>query len=319
MKSKRLICTIIALNLSLCFCSVLVGCNPTNIEGNSKKQVKITNADELVNYLKGYYFYTDEESQTLQGHYLLDKNYKLTQTYSKYLCNASIPLYPEDVMVESLPYSFTFINYNEACYQKDINTAYVTNLPTDYCKEEQCHELYYKTDTLTGYATATIDRQNFNVYPQFEERQRFDEKKNYWIFPTADEFNDRKYAAKFNAVGFRLGQETINNLFKLSITDYTAPTPHVDQNRFEKLDISQNGDIVSFDIIYSDAMYSCSAKGTLNVSKIDFKYDYSEIRYEADNVIIESECTFELIALADDYTIDFNFNQQFELSSDGTM
>ena len=308
---KKIFFALIALSFSVCFCSGLVGCT---FQENTPELVTISNADELANYIRQYYYNNDIQENTLENHYFLDKNYKLTQSYSKLSSNYN-PEYPEDIMIETLPYSVTFINANGDFYSRYISTVYGLDMPDKYFLEEQSHEFYYKNDTLSGYAIVTADRRPFDTYPEFEERQRIFDIRNRWTFATADEFA----AAKNGAVGpvcSYLGFTFLIDLFKVDITDWSDTLPHISAERFDKLDVSQNGDIVSFEIVYNDDYISSVAKGTLNVSKIDFKYEYSEIRHEFDNTVVETVYCFELVSLADDYTIDFDTNQQFDENLD---
>ena len=308
---KKISFALIALSLSACFCSGLAGCT---IQDNTSNLVKISNADELANYIRYYYYNNGIQEDTLENHYLLDKNYKLTQSYSKYLSNYH-PEYPEEIMMETLPYSVTFINANMDFYSKYISTAYGLNMPNEHFLEKQSHEYYYKNDTLTGYAVVTADRQLFDVYPEFEECQRIIDVRNQWTFANADEFNVAKKDNVGSVLSY-LGFTFMIDLFKVDISGWDDTIPHISAEHFDKLDISQDDDTVSFEIVYTDNYISSVAKGTLNVSKIDFKYEYSEVRYEAENAVTESEYSFELISLANDYTIEFDTNQQFEENFD---
>lgn len=293
---KKFFLTLIVICLSHCFCISLAGCNvKENI--NESESDKISNADELANYIKYYYYNNGIQEDTLENHYLLDKNYKLTQNYSKLSSNYNLE-YPEEIMIETLPYSVTFININGDFYSRYISTAYGSDMPDKYFLEEQSHEYYYKNDIKTAYAVVTADRLPFDKYPEFEERQRISEVKNQRVFTTAEEFN----AAKNDAIApiySYLGFTFMIDLFKIEISGWDDPIPH----------ISQNGDMVSFEKVYDDDYISSAVKGTLNVSKIDFKYEYSEIRHEVNNTVIESAYSFELVSLADDYAIDFDTNQ----------
>lgn len=317
---KKIVFALVASIVSAYLCFGFTGCVSPSLhsskeEGNNEKQITVSTADELANYIRYYYYNEGMQENTSENHYLLDKNYRLTQIYSQSSSNAAIPEYPENVVAETLPYSFTFINHDGDFYKRAINTNYATNLPDDYFLEEQSHEYYFEADTRTVYGIVTIDEQHFDSYPDFEERQRTYDDKSYWKFASMEDFNLQKLRSSGDVTWY-LGAIAIIDLFKVDVTDTDAPIPHVEEERFEKLDIMQADDVVSFEIVYSDENLSSTAKGTLNVSKTDFKFVYSEIRYEADNVVIESTYTFELVSLDEEYTIDFDNDRHFEENSD---
>ena len=316
---KKIRYAVIVLSLTVCFCS---GCtdytlrrNPSKSEENISQQITISNADELANYIKYYYYNQGIQEGTHENHYLLDKNFKLTRSYRRLSSNYH-PFYPEGavpegVMIEELPNSVTYINHDGDFYSRGVGVGCVSSPHNEYYLEEQSLERLYKKDTYTCYEISTCDRHRFDTYPQFVEHQRAWKDKKQWTFATADEFNTAKNQATGIVVSY-LGITLMFDLFKVIRSYETDTIPHIVAEKFEKLDISQNGDVVSFDIVYVDESISSVAKGTLNVSKIDFQYEYSEIRREADIAsVVESEYSFELVALADGYTIDFDTDQQF--------
>lgn len=272
----------------------------------------VSTADELAGYIRHYYCKDGQENA--ENRYILDGNYKLTQTYSQYAGDSLIPDYPQTVTADALPYSATFICKDGDFYSKHVSTAYgCSSTPAYYFREEQSHELYYNAADATGYAVVTADTQKFDIYPEFAPKERTYEARNRWTFPAADAFEAAKAGAADSVVSL-LGLEIMSDLFKVDIADWTDPLPPVDRNGFEKMAISQNGDVVSFELVYSDATLSSTAKGTINVSALDFAFTYTQIRHEETGTI-ESQYTFALAQGADE-TIDFDINGSFEESSD---
>lgn len=317
---KKFISKVVSLSIAVGLCGIFSACTPNpdsgetgNETGNETEQVTISNVNELADYIRCYYI----QEGTQESHYMLDSNYKLSKTYTQYSGNILIPEYPESIMADALPDSWTYINKDGDFYSKIINTAYgAQNIPADYYfLEEQSHEIYYKADVSTGYAVITVDNKKFDTYPEFEDEERTYEARNFWKFATADELDSAKNSAA-SSVNSLLGFETVNDLFKVDISDWTDPIPHIDEEDFDKLNIVQNGNIVSFEIVYSDEYISSTARGTLNVSELDFTFTYDETRHEENDGIIESQYNFELVAIADNYQIDFDTSGQFIESSD---
>lgn len=313
---KKIISVIISLSISVLLCGGACTDKTRTSEQSETPggPIAISDADELANYIR-YYYNRGIPEDTQEYHYLFDGNYKLTQSYSKYSGNILIPEYPGDVTAEALPYSATFINNNGDFYARYVNTSYGADISAGYYfQEEQSQEVYYKADTVTGYAIVTIDNKNFDIYPEFEERERVFENRNYWEFATAEEFDSAKNDASGAINGF-LGIEIMIDLFKVDILSWDDPIPHIDGNDFEKLVISQNGNVVSFEIVYGDEYITSAAEGTLNVAELEFRFTYSEIRREESGTI-EREYNFELVSLADGYQIEFDTSGRFEESSD---
>lgn len=309
---KKLIPATIA--IGACVLLACTGCTQIipHDPNDDPKQITITSADELADYIRGYYRRSHEQESERQ--LLSDCDFRLTQTHGKSQGIGTIPEYPQETLAEVLPQSVTFIRRGGDFYSAFHNAAYGVDLSEGkFFLEEQSHEIYYQADSLTGYASVTSDRQPFATYPAFEQRERVFESDNRWTFDSADDFNTERDRAFGRVEGYL--DEFLYDLFKISNAG-SDPLPHIDANRFETLAISQSGDVVSFRIVYRDERVSSSATGALNVSEIDFRYDYREIRHEDGGVTIEREYRMELVSLTDGDRIDYDTDHPFVESPD---